>query len=244
MRKATTLAALSAVALLLAGCASEADQGPEAPAASQSAPSSSSTEQVGTSPDTWAPMEVTQSMNGYVISMFVGQKAVLDSSFSQEDASPPTVESSNPGVVTAVPAGEADGVTTAAGFAAVGEGKSTVTVKDASGVVLELNVEVAVYDPASAPQEQGGQPQDQPGAEMSAPASSPSPDLAEATAVSQEASRGDMPIAEAEAFVKSKGYTSRVVEVDGVPLPTTKDYSDSRINFTVKDGIVTGASVG
>ena len=40
-------------------------------------------------------------------------------------------------------------------------------------------------------------------------------------------------------MAKRYGFTTRVVRQDGVDLPGTMDYSDSRVNVAVKDDIVT-----
>lgn len=45
--------------------------------------------------------------------------------------------------------------------------------------------------------------------------------------------------AEAEAKAQTEGVMFRVVEIDGVEQPTTRDYQEGRINATVEDGVVT-----
>ena len=50
--------------------------------------------------------------------------------------------------------------------------------------------------------------------------------------------------AAAEAKAAAAGYTTRIAVVDGQPRPLTMDYSTSRINLTIDNGMVTGASVG
>ena len=49
-----------------------------------------------------------------------------------------------------------------------------------------------------------------------------------------------VPLGEFEAAAKQYGYTTRVSRQDGVDLPGTMDYSDSRVNVEVKDDIVVG----
>jgi hypothetical protein len=49
---------------------------------------------------------------------------------------------------------------------------------------------------------------------------------------------------DATALIESEGFTARVTERDGEPLPATMDYRIDRFNLTVVDGIVTELSVG
>ena len=53
-----------------------------------------------------------------------------------------------------------------------------------------------------------------------------------------------MPVAGAQAAVEGAGLTFRVVSRDGTALAVTDDYSLSRINVTVVDGVVTEATLG
>lgn len=48
----------------------------------------------------------------------------------------------------------------------------------------------------------------------------------------------------AKSVVESEGLQWRVVERDGISYPVTQDYSDSRINATIKDGVVADTTVG
>jgi hypothetical protein len=48
-----------------------------------------------------------------------------------------------------------------------------------------------------------------------------------------------LPLGEFEEMAKRYGFTTRVIRQDGVDLPGTMDYSDSRVNVAVKDDIVT-----
>lgn len=48
---------------------------------------------------------------------------------------------------------------------------------------------------------------------------------------------------EAESKAQSEDAQFRVVEIDGEPQPTTRDYRKGRINATITDGIVTSYSV-
>lgn len=48
-----------------------------------------------------------------------------------------------------------------------------------------------------------------------------------------------VPLPEFEEVAERYGFTTRVARQDGVDLPVTMDYSDSRVNVAVKDGIVT-----
>lgn len=50
--------------------------------------------------------------------------------------------------------------------------------------------------------------------------------------------------AEGAALAKERGLSSRVVEVDGVPRPATRDYRRDRVNFTIKEGRITGVTRG
>ena len=47
-----------------------------------------------------------------------------------------------------------------------------------------------------------------------------------------------MTTAEAEAYAASRGVMFRVVEADGEPQPTTRDYREGRINATTENDIV------
>lgn len=47
-----------------------------------------------------------------------------------------------------------------------------------------------------------------------------------------------MMTAEAQAFAESQGVMFRVVEADGEPQPTTRDYREGRINATTENDIV------
>jgi hypothetical protein len=47
-----------------------------------------------------------------------------------------------------------------------------------------------------------------------------------------------VPLPEFEEVAKRYGYTTRVSRQDGVDLPGTMDYNDSRVNVEVKGDIV------
>jgi hypothetical protein len=47
-----------------------------------------------------------------------------------------------------------------------------------------------------------------------------------------------VPLSEFEAAAERFGFATRVARQDGVDLPVTMDYSDSRVNVAVKDDIV------
>lgn len=53
----------------------------------------------------------------------------------------------------------------------------------------------------------------------------------------------EMTIAEAQAKAQAEGVLFRVVEEDGNPLPTTKDFQVGRISAKVEDGLVTSYTV-
>ncbi len=50
--------------------------------------------------------------------------------------------------------------------------------------------------------------------------------------------------ADAIALIERDGFTARVTERDGEPLPATMDYRTDRFNLTVTDNTVTNLSVG
>lgn len=50
--------------------------------------------------------------------------------------------------------------------------------------------------------------------------------------------------ADAVALIEAEGFTARVVERDGEPLPATMDYRIERFNLVITDDQVTGITVG
>lgn len=52
------------------------------------------------------------------------------------------------------------------------------------------------------------------------------------------------PLNEAIQYAEQGGFTTRVIEKDGVSFMMTLDYRSDRVNFRVLDGIVIGASGG
>lgn len=114
--------ALAAVGVLaswsLAACSSGG-------AAAQPDPDPVPSTLAGGDPSTWTPVDITPAMDGRLIQLRIGQTAL----FSGLPAAPPvTVESSDPGAVTAQQPGTTGGATTAAGITAVGAGAAHVIV--------------------------------------------------------------------------------------------------------------------
>lgn len=48
----------------------------------------------------------------------------------------------------------------------------------------------------------------------------------------------------AQALASSKGLSSRVIEIDGVPQIVTEDFRPERFNFTIRDGKVIQVTKG
>jgi len=70
------------------------------------------------------------------------------------------------------------------------------------------------------------------------------PNAAEMEAIAAEILGSPTSEADATALIESEGFTARVIERDGEPLPVTMDYRIDRFNLTVVDDIVTQLSVG
>lgn len=51
-------------------------------------------------------------------------------------------------------------------------------------------------------------------------------------------------INEAQEYSKNIGFTTRIIQLDDVPMMLTCDYNPSRVGLHVVDGIVVGASFG
>lgn len=49
---------------------------------------------------------------------------------------------------------------------------------------------------------------------------------------------------DAQTAAEEAGYTARIVSQDGESFMVTMDYSPSRVNFEIQDGIVVGCTVG
>lgn len=64
------------------------------------------------------------------------------------------------------------------------------------------------------------------------------------TAVCRQIVRQHLGPVKAAAYVKDRGYVSRIGTVDGVPRAVTMDYREDRLTFTITKGRVTSCVVG
>lgn len=156
------IAAVGAVGIaVLAGCSSgsssPADSTASAAAASAAPSSDPSGAMVGTDPGTWAPVEITQDMNGQAISLVVGQNATFSGLPADDANNRIVIESSNPKAVEPTQQGTENGVTTVAGLTAVGPGASRIVVFDGDTndnggqVIAQYIVQVFNQDADNAP---------------------------------------------------------------------------------------------
>lgn len=53
-----------------------------------------------------------------------------------------------------------------------------------------------------------------------------------------------LPLKTAQSAADTQKIPHRVIEIDGQPQPATRDHRPQRLNFTVKDGIVTAITKG
>jgi ABC-type Fe3+-hydroxamate transport system substrate-binding protein len=154
------LVALGSVAILattvLAACSSDSSSESSSPAAESSmtseTPEPTDTTIVGGDPSTWSPVEVTTDMNDSRVRIVVGQFVLFTDLPEGTKKKPITLTAFNDGVVELSQPTD----TTNAGFQAIGEGKTSVTVwqgkPDAKGskVIMKIRVTVKPYDPSAA----------------------------------------------------------------------------------------------
>lgn len=62
--------------------------------------------------------------------------------------------------------------------------------------------------------------------------------------VSNPASLVGKPLDKVKAACDAAGIPNRVIELDGQGLPATMDYRPERLNFAVKDGVITKVTTG
>ncbi len=53
-----------------------------------------------------------------------------------------------------------------------------------------------------------------------------------------------MSLDEATSYTQRAGFELRLVEIDGEPLITTKDYRTDRVNVVIENNFVTSAEIG
>lgn len=66
----------------------------------------------------------------------------------------------------------------------------------------------------------------------------------ELTALCQQVVDQQLDAETGAAIAEGSGYTSRVVKIDGVDQPTTKDARDDRMNFEVQNDVIVACTVG
>lgn len=136
-----------------------------------------------------------------------------------------TIEVSDPAMFEVSQGGTVDGVVLNPGVKAIAPGTATVTITSADGTVRTVDVTI------SEPAEDSAAAQD-----------------AALVAASEEACKGilaaAMSLEDAQAVADSGGFTLRVLSVDGEDKPATADYSPTRLNLKVDNGMVTGCLVG
>lgn len=74
--------------------------------------------------------------------------------------------------------------------------------------------------------------------------SAPEPEKSAAIDVSKPESLIGLPVKDVQAACKAAGVPCRVVEIDGKPLPVTKDFRPDRLNFKVAGGKITSVTKG
>lgn len=143
-------------ALMLTACSSSSDTGenyvPPAHTAS-AAPSETATpapseSMVGTSPGTWAPVQITQADNGTVIALVPEQAATFADLPVNDANNKIVVVSDNPAVVEALQSTDDGQMQTVAGLQALSVGKAHVIVYDGDPVADKNAIVVMQFDVA------------------------------------------------------------------------------------------------
>jgi hypothetical protein len=155
--------AVAAVGLMaagmLAGCSSSGDASPSAslptslPTSLPSVSLAPSPSLVGGDPSTWAPVNITQADNGTKVNLVVGQNAIF-TDLPPNDANTTVIVRQSPkGVVRITQQSVKDGVATNAGFQAINNSKTVVTVYDGkpkdpkTKVIMKITVRVKLAPP-------------------------------------------------------------------------------------------------
>lgn len=161
-----TVAAIGLTAAgLLAACSSSSSGDASAsgslsssalPTALPSSSIDSSPSVVGGDPSTWAPVNITQADNGTKINLVVGQNAIFTDLPQNDDNTTVIVRQNPKGVVRITQQSVQDGVATNAGFQAINNSKTVVTVYDGkpkdknTKVIMKITVRVKLAPPTGA----------------------------------------------------------------------------------------------